>query len=132
MLGVLGAVVQPLRAVVIVFCIGPWLSQQTSQHQSMADVESCFAVVSDHVLQQPRVRLRHLQSVTLRTFSPSEDLPRHCQLFYQLFRILPDGQQQMLYCSEKVRVEMTAAAAAVTPAEQVSPPRTSCSVSGFQ
>jgi hypothetical protein len=64
-------------------------------------------------LQQPRLRLRHLQGVSLHTFSPPLQLPRHAQLFYEL-SLLPAGgeqqqqqqhqqqQQQLVYVSEQV------------------------------
>lgn len=58
------------------------------------------------VLQQPRLRLRHLQAVALHTFSPPLPLPRHAQLLYEV-SLLPAGaeqqQQQLVYVSEQVR-----------------------------
>jgi hypothetical protein len=66
------------------------------------------------VLQQPRLRLRHLQGVALHTFSPPQQLPRHAQLFYEL-SLLPAGgdgqqqqqqQQQLVYVSEQVRRQL--------------------------
>lgn len=53
-------------------------------------------------LQQPQVRLRHLQAVTLKTFHPPVALPRHATLFFELHRLLQDGQQQLVYVSESV------------------------------
>lgn len=47
-------------------------------------------------------RLRHVQSVTLKRFDPSCHLQRDAQLYYELWRGLPDGAQQLLYVSEQV------------------------------
>lgn len=47
-------------------------------------------------------RLRHVQSVTLKRFGPGRQLHRDEQLFYELWRSLPDGSQQLLYVSEQV------------------------------
>jgi hypothetical protein len=63
--------------------------------------------VTVFLLQQPRLRLRHLQAVALHTFSPPQPLPRHTQLFYEL-SLLPAGgeqqQQQLVYVSEQVGI----------------------------
>lgn len=55
------------------------------------------------LLQQPRLRLRHLQTVSLHTFSPPVPLPRHARLFYELRQLTAGGQQpQLVYVSEQV------------------------------
>jgi hypothetical protein len=43
-----------------------------------------------------------LQAVTLKTFNPPFILPRHATLFFELHRLLQDGQQQLVYVSEPV------------------------------
>jgi hypothetical protein len=70
----------------------------------------CFFLTA-YVLQQPGLRLRHLQAVALHTFSPPLQLPRHVGLFYEL-SLLPGGQeqqqqqQQLVYVSEQVRPQL--------------------------
>lgn len=52
--------------------------------------------------------------MTLKRFEPGLQLQRDAQLFYELWRGLPDGSQQLLYVSEQVSALVTVAAVNVT------------------
>lgn len=55
-----------------------------------------------HVVQRPEARLRHLQLVWLRSFAPEQPVGRQDFLFYELYRRLENGSDELVYTSEKV------------------------------
>lgn len=77
-----------------------------------------FTWLSPHFTQPPACRpaclpvaafrLRHVQSITLKQFEPACQLQRDAQLFYELWRGLPDGGHQLLYVSEQVGLGLAA------------------------